>query len=76
MEHCLRKAISLYKEELFGYTDPQGIFSLRNELCKYFHEQQIFSKPDRITVVTGAQQAFSILTRLSFPGRRLNITLN
>lgn len=68
MEHCLRKAISLYKEELFGYTDPQGILSLRNELCKYFHEQQIFAKPDRIAVVTGAQQAFSILTRLPFPG--------
>lgn len=68
MEHCLRKAISLYKEELFGYTDPQGIFSLRNELSRYFHAQQMFAKPDQIAVVTGAQQAFSILTRMPFPG--------
>ncbi|MGG4093732.1 PLP-dependent aminotransferase family protein [Paenibacillus lautus] len=69
MEHCLRKAISVYKEELFGYTDPQGIFSLRNELSRYFYGQQIFAKPDHIAVVTGAQQAFSILTRMPFPGK-------
>ena len=68
MEHCLRKAISLYKEELFGYTDPKGISSLRNELSRYFHAQQMFAKPDQIAVVTGAQQAFSILTRMPFPG--------
>lgn len=68
IEHCLRQAISLYKEELFGYTDPQGIANLRNELRKHFHAQQIFAQPGQIVVVTGAQQAFSILTRMPFPG--------
>ncbi|WP_239615591.1 PLP-dependent aminotransferase family protein [Cohnella mopanensis] len=66
-EHCLRQAVSLYKEELFGYTDPQGILSLRAELQRHLNDHQIFANTDQICVVTGAQQAFAILTRMPFP---------
>lgn len=72
-EHCLRQAVALYQNELFGYTDPQGILSLRRELQKHLNDHQIFAGLDQICVITGAQQAFSIVTRMPFPNNRQRI---
>lgn len=67
LQHCLQQAIAQYREDLFGYTEPQGIPSLRRELRKHLRKHQIFAGEDQVCVMTGAQQAFSILTRMPFP---------
>ena len=66
-QHCLQQAIARYRGDLFGYTEPQGIPSLRRELQKHLRKHQIFAGDDQLCVLTGAQQAFSILTRMPFP---------
>src|SRR5688572_9857173 len=49
-QHCMNQAIDLYKEELFTYSDQQGIFSLRVQLVKYLQNLQVFTQPERVVV--------------------------
>lgn len=46
-QHCINQAIDHYKEQLFTYSDQQGLFSLRKELAKYFQHLQVYSIPFR-----------------------------
>lgn len=62
--HSINRAIELYKDSLFSYTDPQGLSSLRKVLVQHFSENQIFTKEENIFITSGSQQALSILTRM------------
>ncbi|MBD1371929.1 PLP-dependent aminotransferase family protein [Hazenella sp. IB182357] len=72
-QHCLDRAITLYQQELFTYTEPQGFYSLRCEMEKQLATKQIFTKPDYINVVAGSQQAIYILAAMPFPNGKMNI---
>lgn len=71
--HCINRAVELYKDTLFSYGDTRGLKSLREVLAGYFGGQQIFTSPDNIFVTSGAQQALSILAKMPFPNGRKNI---
>lgn len=74
-QHCINQAIDTYKEELFGYSDQQGLYSLRVQLAKYLQNLQIFTEPDRLFVVSGSQQALHLLAAMPFPNGKNNILI-
>ncbi|XID91483.1 PLP-dependent aminotransferase family protein [Paenibacillaceae bacterium WGS1546] len=66
-QHCLNKAIDIYKYDLFTYGDPRGLESFRHTLVSHLANDQVFAKAERIIVTSGAQQALQILARMPFP---------
>ena len=74
-QHCINQAIDHYKDQLFTYSDQQGLFSLRQELAKYLQHLQVFTKPDRLVITSGSQQALQILSRIPFPNGKKNVLI-
>lgn len=72
-QHCINQAIEVYKEEMFTYSETQGLYSLREELARHLRELQVFTVPDRICVVSGSQQALHLFISLPFPNGKRNI---
>ncbi len=72
-QHCLNRAIDIYKQTLFNYSDAKGLLSLINVLEKYFQEYQIFCSLDNIFITSGSQQAISILCNMPFPNGKNNV---
>jgi len=66
-QHCINKAIDRYRTHLFTYGTPQGLPSLLQVLSKHLASYQVFAPANRIAVVSGVQQALSILTTMPFP---------
>ncbi|MWC31223.1 aminotransferase-like domain-containing protein [Paenibacillus sp. MMS18-CY102] len=66
-QHCLNKAIDTYKYNLFTYGDSLGLDKLRLTLSSHLAGDQVFAKPERIVVTSGAQQALEILAKMPFP---------
>lgn len=66
-QHCLNKAIDIYKYDLFTYGDPIGLASLRHTLSSHLAGDQVFAKVEQIVVTSGAQKAMEILARMPFP---------
>jgi len=64
--HCINRAVELYKNDLFIYGDTEGFKSLRVSLVNFFSEYQIFTSMDKICITSGSQQAISILSKMSF----------
>ncbi|MFD1957503.1 PLP-dependent aminotransferase family protein [Paenibacillus thailandensis] len=64
---CLNRAIELYQDLLFAYSDPQGFPSLRRSLVRHLAAAQVFADINHISVVSGAQQALHILAGMPFP---------
>ncbi|MEJ8545971.1 PLP-dependent aminotransferase family protein [Brevibacillus borstelensis] len=71
--HCMSKAVELYQNELFTYSDEQGLLSLRKALVDHFADHQVFASAEQIFITTGAQQALSILANMSFPNGKRTI---
>lgn len=67
IQHGLNRAIQLYGDHLFAYGDPLGFPSLREAISRHLAESQIFAGPERICVVSGAQQALQLLASMPFP---------
>ncbi|WP_115991863.1 PLP-dependent aminotransferase family protein [Cohnella lupini] len=74
-QHCINQAIERYKEEMFTYSDIQGLQSLRFQLARHLQDLQVFTVPERIYVVSGSQQALHLLVSLPFPNGKQNICL-
>jgi DNA-binding transcriptional MocR family regulator len=72
-QHCLNKAIDIYKYDLFTYGDPQGLESLRHTLVSHLASDQVFTKAERIFVTSGAQQALQLLAKMPFPNAKTAI---
>jgi len=72
-QHCINQAIEVYKEEMFMYSEVQGLHSLREELARHLRDLQVFTVPDRIGVVSGSQQALHLFISLPFPNGKKNI---
>lgn len=71
--HCINKAIEIYKSDLFSYSDAQGLESLRKVLVNHFREHQVFTTERDIFITSGSQQALSILSRMAFPNGKKTI---
>lgn len=74
-QHCINQAIDIYKEELFSYSDQQGLYSLRAQIAKYLQILQVFTDPDRLFIVSGSQQALHLLVSMPFPNGKSNILI-
>lgn len=74
-QHCVNKAIDTYKQDLFIYGTPQGLPSLLSIMQKQLANYQVFTKVRNIFVVSGVQQALSILTDLPFPNGKRKILI-
>ncbi len=74
-QHCINQAIDIYKEELFSYSDQQGLYSLRAQIAKYLQSLQVFTDPDRLFIVSGSQQALHLLVSMPFPNGKSNILI-
>lgn len=72
-KHCLNQAIEIYKEDMFTYSEIQGLYSLRYELARHLQDLQVFTVPDRIFVVSGSQQALHLFIRMPFPNGKTDI---
>ncbi|MGG4091515.1 PLP-dependent aminotransferase family protein [Paenibacillus lautus] len=70
---CLNKAMELFEDSIFTYPDPQGLISLRREIAKLFHQQQVFSSEQQVFIFSGAQQALHLLAGMPFPNGKTNI---
>ncbi|ASS68414.1 MULTISPECIES: PLP-dependent aminotransferase family protein [unclassified Paenibacillus] len=67
IQHGLNRAVQLYGDHLFTYGDPLGIPSLRKAISQHLAFSQIFAEPERISVVSGSQQALHLLASMPFP---------
>ncbi|HWQ30159.1 MAG TPA: PLP-dependent aminotransferase family protein, partial [Negativicutes bacterium] len=72
-QHSINKAIDIYRDSLFSYTDPKGLTSLRKTLQKYLQNFQVFAGSEEILITTGSQQALYILSAMPFPNGKNNI---
>lgn len=72
-QHCMNQAIELYKEDMFQYSHPLGLASLRHQLSTQLQDLQVFAPPERIAVVSGSQQALDLLISLPFPNHKKEI---
>ncbi|NOU64650.1 aminotransferase class I/II-fold pyridoxal phosphate-dependent enzyme [Paenibacillus sp. LMG 31461] len=73
LRQCLNKAMELFETSIFTYPDPQGLLSLRQEIVKLFHKQQVFSSEQQLFIFSGAQQALHLLSGMPFPNGKTNI---
>ncbi|MBA9084338.1 DNA-binding transcriptional MocR family regulator [Fontibacillus solani] len=74
-QHCVNKAIDTYKQDLFTYGTPQGLPSLLHIMQKQLANYQVFTNVRNLFVVSGIQQALSILTALPFPNGKRKILI-
>lgn len=74
-QHCMNQAIEQYKEELFIYSDQQGLYALRVQVARYLQDLQVFTSPERVVVVSGSQQALNLLASMPFPNGKNNILI-
>ncbi|WP_248924761.1 PLP-dependent aminotransferase family protein [Paenibacillus hamazuiensis] len=66
-QHCLNKALDIYKYDLFTCGDSKGLKTLRHTLVSHLSSDQIFAKAERIIVMSGAQPALELLAKMPFP---------
>lgn len=74
-QHAMNQAIERYQEDLFSYSDTQGLHSLRVQLARQLRDVQVFTVPEQIFVVTGSQQALHLLISLPFPNGKRKIVV-
>ncbi|NQX59859.1 PLP-dependent aminotransferase family protein [Paenibacillus qinlingensis] len=74
-QHCMNEAIERYREDMFTYSEAQGLASLQFQLARHLRDLQVFTVPERIYVVTGSQQALHLLVGLPFPNGKRNIVV-
>lgn len=58
---CIDKAIDHYKYQMFGYTETEGLLSLREVLLKDLIRNQVHARLEQLFVTSGAQQGLYIL---------------
>jgi DNA-binding transcriptional MocR family regulator len=74
-QHCLNKAIDMYRNDLFSYGTPQGLPSLLNVLKKHLTDHQVFARTEQLMITSGVQQALAILSTMPFPSGKRAILL-
>ena len=72
-QHCLTRAIDIYKATLFNYSPAKGLTGLISTLKTYFEDYQIFCALEDIYITSGSQQAINILCSMPFPNGKSNV---
>lgn len=62
-----------YGRQIFKYTNTQGLYDLRVILCEKLINNQIFTSPENIQIVSGAQQALDLIKKMI--SKRKNTTM-
>ncbi|MFC4305330.1 PLP-dependent aminotransferase family protein [Cohnella boryungensis] len=70
---CIRKAMDIYQQELFGYGTLKGLPSLLKAVRRQLENHQVFAKEERLIVTSGVQQALFILMSMPFPNGKETI---
>ncbi|WP_068781162.1 PLP-dependent aminotransferase family protein [Paenibacillus sp. GM2] len=74
-QHCINKAIDMYKNDLFLYGTPQGLPSLIKVMRQQLAESQVFALERSIVITSGVQLALAVLTLLPFPNGKQTILI-
>lgn len=72
-QHCINKAIDVYKVTLFNYSSSKGLEELCSTLKGYFEDYQIFCSEEDVFITSGSQQAINILCSMPFPNGKKNV---
>lgn len=68
--HVINQAVDLYKNSLFGYESPSGLFSLRETLKEAFEKDGVYTHLNNILVTHGAQQAINLAFQAVFSNNK------
>ena len=74
-QHCINKAIDTYKNDLFIYGTSQGLPSLLALMQRHLANYQVFTQLSNIFIVSGVQQALSILCTMPFSNQKRMILI-
>ncbi|GIP30494.1 GntR family transcriptional regulator [Paenibacillus sp. J23TS9] len=74
-QHCINKAIDMYRNDLFIYGTPQGLPSLIREMQRQLASYQVFADSRQIFITSGVQQALSVLAQIPFPNGRQRVLI-
>lgn len=61
---ALNKVLTRDKGQAFTYQKSQGYYPLRETISKYLKENEINTKAENIQIVSGAQQAIDLLSKI------------
>jgi len=73
--HCINRAVDIYKNKLFNYGNTQGLESLRYALAGNLATNDVYAKPENICVTSGAHQGINILLNMKFPSNKKKILI-
>lgn len=74
-QHCINKAIDTYQKDLFVYGTAKGMASLIDIVRKQLMGYQVFTEERNIFVVSGVQQALSLLAAMPFPNGKQKVLI-
>ncbi|WP_169090960.1 PLP-dependent aminotransferase family protein [Paenibacillus sp. PL91] len=74
-QHCINKAIDTYQKDLFVYGTAKGMASLIDIVRKQFMSYQVFTEERNVFVVSGVQQALSLLAAMPFPNGKQKVLI-
>ncbi|NPC91480.1 PLP-dependent aminotransferase family protein [Bacillus sp. WMMC1349] len=74
-QHCINKAIDIYKNDLFIYGTPKGLPSLIEVIQKELVNSQVFTRSSNIFITSGVQQGLALLASLPFPNHKQKILI-
>lgn len=74
-QHCINKAIDIYQKDLFVYGTAKGMASLIDIVSKQLMDYQVFAEERNIFVVSGVQQALSLLAVMPFPNGKQKVLI-
>ncbi|OBZ13748.1 PLP-dependent aminotransferase family protein [Bacillus sp. FJAT-26390] len=74
-QHCINKAIDTYQKDLFVYGTAKGMTSLIDVVRKQLTSYQVFAEERSIFVVSGVQQALSLLAAIPFPSGKQKVLI-
>lgn len=74
-QHCINKAIDTYQKDLFVYGTAKGMASLIDIVRKQLMGYQVFAEEKNIFVVSGVQQALSLLAAMPFPNGKQKVLI-
>ncbi|UQZ32751.1 GntR family transcriptional regulator [Paenibacillus sp. PK3_47] len=74
-QHCINKAIDMYQKDLFMYGTAKGMPSLISIVRKQLMGYQVFTEERNIFVVSGVQQALSLLAVMPFPNGKQKVLI-
>lgn len=74
-QHCINKAIDTYQKDLFLYGTSKGMDSLVEIVRKQLMSYQVFAAEQHVFIVSGIQQALSLLAAMPFPNGKSQILI-